>query len=70
MHYPPKLRAELSAGEIRHFGRRDLRDDFGDRSASFADVNLTELRSFSDPLASVVVKFPNGYRLHVTHCAT
>jgi hypothetical protein len=33
-------------------------------------VNLTELGGLSDPFTSVVVKFADRYRLHVTHCVT
>jgi hypothetical protein len=70
MHYSAKLRAELSASKIRYFRRRSLRYDFRDGFPPFADVNLTELRGLPKPLARIVVKFANGYRLHVTHRVT
>ena len=33
-------------------------------------MNLTELGSLSDPFTGMVVKFANGYRLHVTQRVT
>ena len=70
MHDSAKLRAEFSASKIRDFRFGGLRYDFRDRLTSFADVDLTELGSLSDPFPGVVVKFANAYRLHVTHRVT
>ena len=70
MHYSAKFRAELSAGKIRDFGFGGLRYDFSDRLTSLADVNLAELGGLSDPFTGVVVKFPDGYRFHVTQRVT
>ena len=70
MHYSAKLRAQLSASKIRHFWFGALRHDFGDRLTSLADVNLTELGGLPNPFTSVMVKFADGYRLHVTQRVT
>ena len=47
--------------------RRCLRDDLRNSFAPLGDMNLAEPGCLPDPLAGVVVKFPDRYRLHVTH---
>ena len=47
-----------------------MRYDLGDGLAAFADMDLTEFGGLSDPFTSVVVKFADRYRLHVTHRVT
>ena len=44
-----------------------LRDDLRNSFPPLSDMNLAEPGCFPDPLAGVVVKFPDRYRLHVTH---
>ena len=50
--------------------RRCLPDDLRNSFASLGDMNLAEPGCLPDPLAGVVVKFPDRYRLHVTHRVT
>ena len=70
VHYSAKLWAKLSARKIRDFRFRGLRYDLGDGFAAFANMDLTKFGGLSDPFTSVVVKFADRYRLHVTHRVT
>ncbi len=47
--------------------RRRLREDLRNSFPPLGDMNFAESRCLPDPLAGVVVKFPDRYRLHVTH---
>ena len=70
MHYPAKVWAEFSAGEIRYLGYWRLRQDSGNRLASLSNMNLADFRCLSDPFAGIMMQFANGYGFHLTQCVT
>ena len=47
-----------------------MRYNLGDGFAALTDMDLTEFGGLSDPFTSVVVKFADAYRLHVTQRVT
>jgi len=70
MHYSAKLRIQLPPCEVGHFGRGCLWQDSCDRFTSLGDMNFADFGGPPKPFARIVVKFANGYRLHVTHRVT
>jgi len=65
VHYSAKLWGQLPPCEVGYFGRGRLWQDSCDRFTSLSDMNFADFGGLPKPLARIVVKFADRYRLHV-----